>query len=630
MDRSELLEGDNEYLATRKRLLRFLTHTKVGGYAFLTAKDEKIIPILNHWLIAETQKASVRVTILFLRDTPEKGVLQQIHEACKNAEALIIPNIHDLLPGLRGETRQKAKDFLFELNLERETILELDTPILFWVASMDRELILRGAPDLYSMRSMNHFELEIMIPEKIKVNELVRELSIWDRELFSSLLDPKDPDIVLLEGYLNDEGGNPQNLERTAAQIMVPLAFAYSKAGMIDEAANLLDRAIPHLSRKERESNFIVAKTMLRIGRKDDCKEKLKQVASWLTKKSTVELSLRARVFALLTVLHFLEQNEEQTIGFFNRYLQAIINLKKVNSTNLVWLFRYNMAVVDAFHIFQFFGNNKLAQEYSVKAMSLLNKEITQSNSGSRLSLTNAQFGLLLAMANVNTHLGKRQESLEMYMILLEDIEYHSSQGTKFGRDYPQILYRLAKVFKDSEDEINYHKFLEKAFITAKNIDQSIAENPVFNLESKDAILKIYAEKLNALIPNTSPDNGIVTYILEKLNNYLIAVNSSSSYYIHQDFPFNDVFESLLMFHISRNDAEAVKAIISRIEEEIDYYVGHLYSSLEYYTLAVFYHLLFAAFRFLGEGEKAEMMQANATEYHKTASELLQFEYLPD
>lgn len=154
MGSARVPESNKDYIQQVKKLKRFL-YQGGGNYAFATATHEGSILPLNESLRAELYSEGKRLNVLFLNPKQDDTAFFQIKSASTGADALVVVNLHDYLPGLPGEEREEAKVFLEGLNFAREGLQDIGIPIIFWIPKMDAYLVTNHATDLYSMRRMH-------------------------------------------------------------------------------------------------------------------------------------------------------------------------------------------------------------------------------------------------------------------------------------------------------------------------------------------------------------------------------------------------------------------------------------------------------------------------------------------
>ncbi|UTA69573.1 tetratricopeptide repeat protein [Emticicia sp. 21SJ11W-3] len=224
-----LLSDDSE--KKYNRLKRFLSQPKETGYCFATAVDQRLIPIVSNRLKVEIPS----VSILFLADS-DTPFIQQIEDALENHSGVLIMNLSELI--------KKRTSFVNTFNYTRESLIELNKPIVFWVTDNALVKISNQAHDLYSQRLFTNIRFEQQLSEP-SIKDLSALNNLDDSVEFDSNIKLNESSIRILEKQLSDSSGSKEQIAQT---IGLPLAKKYAENGQTEEALNILQLYYNHLN----------------------------------------------------------------------------------------------------------------------------------------------------------------------------------------------------------------------------------------------------------------------------------------------------------------------------------------------------------------------------------------------
>jgi tetratricopeptide (TPR) repeat protein len=205
------------------RLLRFLTRDGSGGVLFAVAKDYRIIPTVNAYLMDKCKESGVIIHSFNLTgETSQDSFGAIIKLVIDEAQGLIITNLDLLI--FKGGQEAQSTGILSDINYSREAVMQLRKPILIWLSPDGFLAFQRLAVDFYTQRAGNtvFFDKEL-ITDKIEY-------------LFSDSFGSRNEEalaqnqIVMLNMQLKDALDSNQSKARIANHIVLELLENYATA----------------------------------------------------------------------------------------------------------------------------------------------------------------------------------------------------------------------------------------------------------------------------------------------------------------------------------------------------------------------------------------------------------------
>ena len=225
------MNTDKNYQFNYNRLLNFLSQVE-SGYGFAIADDQRTIVQINQSLISDLKQKGKTVSPLFIRPDSDTPMLYQMELAAKDADAIIVGNLYDLV-----QNTPQGLDNLQVLNFGRETMRHLNVPILFWTDKSGLHLLTNHAPDFFSQRNFTtlHFEgkVESPLPQAFEKTE-------WKDYVSTEQFRQTEAKIATLRRRLESAKAAGYHPNRIANDIALPLANEYALLSMTAEAEKLL------------------------------------------------------------------------------------------------------------------------------------------------------------------------------------------------------------------------------------------------------------------------------------------------------------------------------------------------------------------------------------------------------
>ncbi|WP_448518748.1 tetratricopeptide repeat protein [Rhodoflexus sp.] len=231
---TEQLVTADAYHVAFERVAWFLSQTGGGSIAFAAAQSQRLIEqVCRRWQEQLWEKG-IAVAVVHLRQQDDRPFAEQLRQAAKEADALIVPNLSEVVAS--------AADRLTELNFAREELIALDKPILFCLYSEHLPLIAQKAADLYSQRALTttFFETpEPFVPNGQTLQSLEHHTELPDKEALGMRA-------ALLQKQLAQAENLHISKQKIAADIALPLAETYALLGSYREAEELQKTYAPY------------------------------------------------------------------------------------------------------------------------------------------------------------------------------------------------------------------------------------------------------------------------------------------------------------------------------------------------------------------------------------------------
>jgi tetratricopeptide (TPR) repeat protein len=223
-----------DYFQKINSINRFFTRTEAQGYIFVSAQDQRLIKNINQTLIERAAEKDKTIHVLFIKNTDEWTVMQNIREFQKTEEkvdGIILGNLDEYII-------KKGKALVDEVNFSREAFQALGIPILIWVTKEHLSLFSNRAVDFYTQREGSTIFFEGKL--EIEQNELLESRfneNYKTEEEFKAI----EVKIDLLKKQLQEAENGEYSRIRIANGLVLDLIRAYSEVQIYQPALNLIE-----------------------------------------------------------------------------------------------------------------------------------------------------------------------------------------------------------------------------------------------------------------------------------------------------------------------------------------------------------------------------------------------------
>lgn len=279
---SSSTKTDSYYVAF-ERAARFLSRTG-GSIAFATAQPQQLIDEICRQLKERLMQQDLLLAIVYLGVSADLSLAEQVSRKAQGAHAVVIANL--------GAVAATAPERLMELNFAREELIASGKPMLFFFLPDQTALISRYAADLYDQRTLATVVFEQ--PEGITLPQPEWQ---W-LELHTELPDKKSLKLRtdLLKKHLAEAEALQFAPQKTARDIVLPLAEAYARLNLHQEAQQLIERYKNHLPPTATTCRTVanIARLANRYQDAVDCYQKALTYAKNAAEKADIENDLAA------------------------------------------------------------------------------------------------------------------------------------------------------------------------------------------------------------------------------------------------------------------------------------------------------------------------------------------------
>lgn len=224
-----------DYFQKLNSINRFFTRTEAQGYIFASAIDQRLIKQINQTLIERAAEKDKTIHLLFIKNTDEWTVMQNIRELQKSEEqvdGIIIGNLDEFI-------FKNGKALVDEVNFSREAFQALEIPILIWLTKEHLSLFSNRAVDFYTQRERS----TVFFDDKVEVerNELLERRFDDDfktEEEFKAL----ELKIDLLKKQLKEAENGEYSRKRIANGLVLDLIKTYDEVHIYPPALELLEK----------------------------------------------------------------------------------------------------------------------------------------------------------------------------------------------------------------------------------------------------------------------------------------------------------------------------------------------------------------------------------------------------
>lgn len=234
--KNNLTIPDNDYLSKINKIINFVKHTdKISGLLFCVCNNRRIIQEINNTIINRVLHQNINIIeINLIKNESIVIQLQQIIKENKTVSAVIINNFDEMIEGNNSE-------FLSHFNFCRESIFDLNIPIIIWVKKDNISRLANKAQDIYLRRDRaNIYFSDNEIPY-ISTNDEINDYVSFDYIESSKYTDIKLK-IEILENQLKNAEENKDSRLRIAKEIVLNLIDVYINANLINHAKKLYDK----------------------------------------------------------------------------------------------------------------------------------------------------------------------------------------------------------------------------------------------------------------------------------------------------------------------------------------------------------------------------------------------------
>ncbi|MDX2133499.1 MAG: tetratricopeptide repeat protein [Saprospiraceae bacterium] len=228
----------DELLLSTDRLRRFLLREGARGYAFAVADNERTRQEIIRQIKRDAEVAGKNMSVLHLNTQSDVPILKQLSDAVAGVDALCVLNLDHLL----RQPHDVAEKFIRALNFSRETINNLDIPIVWWINSANLPKISNWAIDLYSQRATSDFHFAFDPPNGLEVPPEFLPGLLPDTQPETVDAEELEQRIQQLEEQLASARARNRPDRRIARELVIPLAAAYLEAHQNGKALALIQQ----------------------------------------------------------------------------------------------------------------------------------------------------------------------------------------------------------------------------------------------------------------------------------------------------------------------------------------------------------------------------------------------------
>ncbi|HLC16076.1 MAG TPA: tetratricopeptide repeat protein [Thermodesulfovibrionia bacterium] len=228
-----MMNKDADFNANINKIVTFFECTQQSGFLFAVCNNNEQVRRINEQILIKTKSSGLTLTELYIPYEEAENFLYVLRQTAKAfPNGIIMINVDELILLTNGE-------FAENLNLSRESLIDINVPFLFWLSEKNMSLIANKATDLFIRRDFG----VVVFPEVEGISSIKRLEGFFiqdegGRRKYKDL----NLKIEILEKQLNEAIKKGFRAQRIADEIAIELIDLYLDAYLKDEAFALFEK----------------------------------------------------------------------------------------------------------------------------------------------------------------------------------------------------------------------------------------------------------------------------------------------------------------------------------------------------------------------------------------------------
>jgi tetratricopeptide (TPR) repeat protein len=435
----------DSYSANLNKLVRFFERSE-GGYAFATTKVQAHIQTINNELIKRLESTTKKPAFVYFDKESRYSLLEQLKQKTEDCvNGLIVSNITELLFPFLEKGFNEEKDTILELNLSRENLYELETPVLFWLTDEFVSVVSNRAADLYSQRSISTIYFDSVPGDDFGNQELATSFQPKHRSSKSS--QDTELKVDLLKKQLKDAEKGKQHLSDIANRLAMPLAKFYSKLDLHAKSINLVNKYKDYINKKNLQILLTLAKIHKKAGRIDEAVSHYEEAITLAKLENNLEGEALGKFH--IASIYFEKGQFEEALPYYEEYNNLFKQLYDKNPENESVKNSLAISYSKLGDVYQQLGQVKEAITYFEQESEIF-QQLYQDNPGNN----QVKNGLAISYSKLGyayQHIGEYNKAIhciEKDVLLTKELEKDDNTGKNAKNALAVSYERLGDIYQ--------------------------------------------------------------------------------------------------------------------------------------------------------------------------------------